>query len=316
MRQQKKQKTVLEDVLNSLTKYFAVLCVVVLLIIALSGLRIIQSDQTAIILRFGRLVGDTYEEQVHGAGLLFAFPYVIDEVITVPTGSVMQLAVTTHFTNGTMTSYTRNGYVISGDQNIVLISASVKYNITNAVDYALASSSPEALINAAVSNAMINAAASRAVDDLLTSGKDEYAREVLRASQRTLDSHGIGVALATVELTTVTMPAEIRSTYELVNSSTVQAATLLERARQYRENLIPQAQADANAVIASANSALSSATAAANADLVEFWGVLNEYRVNPEVVRTRIYQEKVTAILNKIGKVRVVDDSDSKIIIQ
>lgn len=312
----KKKRTVFEDVLTSVTKYFAVLCVVVVLIIALSGIRIINSDQVAIILRFGRLVGDTYEEQVHGAGLLFAFPYVIDEVITVPTGSVMQLSVTTHYTNGTMTTYYRNGYVITGDQNVVLISASVKYNITNAVEYALSATSPEALINAAVSNAMINAAAHGAVDDLLTSGKDAYAREVLRLSQDKLNSDAIGVTLATVELTTVTMPAEIRSTYELVNSSTVQAATMLERARQYRESIIPQAQAKANSEIAAANTDYSAAVAGANADLTEFWGVLDEYRTNPEVVKTRLYNEKISAILARIGTVRVVDDSDSKIIIK
>lgn len=315
MRPGKKKKTVFEDVLTTVTKYFAVLCVVVTLIICLSGIRIINSDQTAIILRFGRLVGDTYEEQVHGAGLLLAFPYIIDEVITVPTGSVMQLSVTTHTTSGTMTSYYRNGYVITGDQNIALISASVKYNITNAVEYALSASSPEQLINAAVSNAMINAAASRAVDDLLTSGKDEYAREVLKLSQSKLNEAGIGVTLAAVELTNVTMPAEIRSTYELVNSSTVQAATLLERARQYRENLIPQAQAEANAGIAAANTAYSAAVAEANADLTEFWGVLDEYNANTEVVRLRLYHDKIAAIISSIGTVRVVDDSDSKIIL-
>jgi hypothetical protein len=55
--------------------------------------------------------------------------------------------------------------------------------------------------------------------------------------------------------------------------------------------------------------------AAANADLAEFWGVLEEYKVNPDVVRTRIYSAKVSETIAKIGKVYVVQDGQTKIVI-
>ena len=80
-----KKKTVLADILGSVTKYFLILVAVVVVCIALSGIRVVKSGEVALILRFGKLVGNTYEEQVHEPGLLFAFPYIIDEVITVPT---------------------------------------------------------------------------------------------------------------------------------------------------------------------------------------------------------------------------------------
>jgi len=310
-----RKKTMLADVLNSVTKYFLVLVAVVVVFIALSGIRVVKSGEVALILRFGKLVGENYEEQVHQPGLLFAFPYIIDEVITVPTGNMIEQKVLTHYTSGNMTTLRNNGYVITGDQNIVVIGASVKYVISDPVAYALNISEVSKLINAFVSNAMIDEAAHMEVDVLLTEGKDAFATAVMKNAQKSLSNAGTGVTLGTVELTYVAMPNEVKGTYEAVNAAAVQAATLLEQAKQYREKTIPDAQAQANTYISQANSDYSSAVAAANDDLAEFWGVIEEYRKSPDVVRARIYSAKASEALAKIGKVRVVQDGETKIVI-
>lgn len=311
-----KKNLLFEDILRTVSRYFVVIIIAVVLIIACSGIRFIKSGESAVILRFGKIVGDTQEEQVHEAGVLFAFPYIIDKVITVPTGSVHELTVNTHYTDGEMTTYDRNGYVITGDNNIAILSASVKYTITDPVAFALAVKDSGYIINAAISNAMINVAANYAVDDILTTGKDAYTKAVREMSQKKLDECGIGVTLSHLELTRVGMPEEVRDIYELVNSTNIQASTRIEQARQYYETRIPGAEAEANALIAEARANYSNWTAAANSDLYEFYGVLEEYNANPDVVRIRLYNTAITNIIRKIGKVIVVDDSDSKIIIQ
>ena len=310
-----KKNLLFEDILRTVSRYFVIIIIAVVLIICCSGIRFIKSGEQAIILRFGKIVGDTPDEQIHDAGVLFAFPYIIDEVITVPTGSIHEFTVNTHYTEGEMTTYDRNGYVITGDDNIAILSASVKYTISDPVAYALSVKDPQYIINAAVSNSMINVAAGYAVDDLLTTGKDAYTKSVLEMSQKKLDANGIGVKISHLELTRVSMPEEVRDMYELVNSTNIQASTRIEQARQYYETRIPGAEAEAAALIAEARANYSNFTAAANSDLYEFYGVLDEYNANPEVVRIRLYSNAITNILRKIGTVRVVDDSDSLIII-
>lgn len=311
----KKKNNLFADILGTVTRYFLVLVAVVVVVICLSGIRVVKSGEVALILRFGKLVGNSYEEQVHEPGLLFAFPYIIDEVITVPTGNVMEQSVTTHYTSGTMTTLRNNGYVITGDQNIAVISASVKYVVSDPVAYALRVKNLPDMISAFVSTAMVNEAAGISVDELLTSGKDAFAKSVMERAQAKLSAVGAGVTIGTVELTTVSMPQEVRDTYEMVNSATVSANTQLEQAKQYRENLLPKARSQADTLIAEANALYSSSVAAAKADLAEFWGVQEEYALNPEVVRTRIYTTKVSEVFAKIGKVRIVQDGDTKIFI-
>lgn len=299
------------EVLSSVTKYLRILVIIVIVGIFLSGIRVVDSGNVALILRFGKLVGDTPEEQVHEAGLLLAFPYIIDEVIMVPVSNVMEQTVTTHYTENGYTS--EGGYVLTGDQNVALLAASVKYNVSDPVAYALNVKDIPAMINGCVSTAMLSEAATMDVDDLLTAGKDTFTANVIRKAGQKLEEAGVGVTLATVELTTVSMPGEVKDIFDGVNAAAVYAATALENARNYYESLIPYTESVTNQLVALENTNHTEAVAEANLAMSEFWGLLDEFEANPQVVKTRVFNEKVTKLLDTISQIRVVQDEESKI---
>lgn len=309
------KNAIFADILSSLSKYFLIAVVVMVAAICLSGVRFVKSGNVALVLRFGELVGKTPEEQIHEPGLLLAFPYIIDEVIMVPTGSVIEQKVTTHYTDGFMKDMKSNGYVITGDQNIAVISTTVKYVIDDPVAYALNVSDMEGIINASVSNAMIETAAGMPVDDILTSGKEKYSKNTVKLAQEKLNIANTGVKINNIELTKVSMPKEVVSIYNQVNETVVYANTLQEKAQNYWDTTIPAAQTKANSLVNDANTAHAEKVSEANKALAEFWGVVEEYKRNPDVVRTRIYNEKYQEIISKIGTVKIVQDGDSKIII-
>ena len=315
MSEKSNKNAVFADILSSLSKYFIIGVIVMIVAICLSGVRFIRSGNVALVLRFGNLVGDTYEEQIHEPGLLLAFPYIIDEVVIVPTGSIIEQEITTHYTEGYMTDVKSNGYVITGDQNIAMIDACVKYKITDPVLYALGVSSIESVVNGSVSNAMVEAAANMSVDDILTSGKEAFSSRAVKSAQEKLDIAQSGITISSLELRKVTMPKEVVNIYNEVNAASVQASTIMENAQKYRDTTIPAAQAQANKLISEANTAYSSSVSGANQALVEFWGVLEEYKANKNVVKARIYNEKISEAISKIGTVKVVQEGDSKIII-
>ena len=315
MRKRSNENALFTDILTSLTKYFKIAVIIMIAVICLSGVRFVKSGNVALVLRFGKLVGTTYEKQVHEPGLLLAFPYIIDEVIMVPTGSVVEQKITTHYTEGYMQGWKENGYVITGDQNIAVISACVKYKITDPVSYALSVKDIEGIVNGSTSNAMVETAANMSVDDILTSGKEQYIKATIVKAQEKLDVANVGITIANLELTKVSMPKDVVSIYEDVNAAAVQASTIIENANKYRDTTIPAAEAQAETLISNANSEYSASVSEANKAVAEFWGLLEEYKLNRTVVRTRIHNEKISEAISKIGKVKVVQEGDSKIII-
>ena len=314
----KKKNAVFEDIITTVSRYFVVLVVVVIVCIALSGIKFVKSGEVAVILRFGKLVGDTTDEQIHEPGILFAFPYVVDEVVTVQTGSVIERTVTTYYTEGNVAGSIHNGYLVTGDSNIAIMSVAVKYSISDPVNYALRIKDSDKIIDASVSNAMLESAARINFNDILTSGKEQFNKSVLDKAQNNIDNNNIGVTINSIEFVKVAPADDVKESFDKVNDATINAAKTIEEANQYKTKVLSEANATAEKLIADANTNYSQKTSAANADLVEFWGTLEAYEKSDdsrEYVRERIRNDKLSSAIGKIGKVIAVKDGDSHIII-
>jgi regulator of protease activity HflC (stomatin/prohibitin superfamily) len=226
----------------------------------------------------------------------------------------MEQTVTTHYTpEGTRTK--RGGYVITGDQNVAVLSASVKYTVSDPVEYALNVDKVDKIVNGCVSSALLTEAAAMDVDILLTSGLDEFAASSLKRANEKVEKAHIGITINTLELTEASMAAEVRTIYEKGTSALVEAETIKENARLYEQNLIPQAQASKQTQITAAQNEKEARVSAATAALAEFWGVLEEYERNPEAVMARLLAQKTQAIVGKIGTIRIVQDGESTILL-
>ena len=316
LKKQEKGISFVGDLLNTCVKYFKWIVLVIVLVILFSGIRTVQQGEVAVILRFGKLCGDTREEQVHEPGLLFAFPYIIDEVITVPTGKVFDLSVDTHYSADKLVSVSdEGGYCITGDHNIAVISTSLKYVVSDPVNYALYTEDVPATVRGVVSAAITSHVASVSIDSLLTDGKDEFVKQVLLASQESLDRLGCGVKLTNLDIGNIAPPSEVKTVFDNVNSATVSVQTALAEAEQYRETLIPSTQSTVDSMISSSLVNQNEAVSEANALLAEFYGLLEEYEAQPDVVILRVYNEKLTELYSKIGDKIIMNENTPHIVL-
>ena len=307
-----KQSERFTAIFNTAILYCKWLIVILVVLICCSGIRVVNNYEVGVVLRFGSLVGDTREEQIHEPGLLLAFPYVIDEVIKVPVGKVHELAVSTHAatTDPAYASVENTGYLITGDENIIHIDATLKYRITDAVEYALYNNAPENTIRGVVSGVMTNCAVSTGVDSLLTDEKEAYARKVIDQSQRLLDELEIGITITGLEFRSVKPPEALTYHFNQVNAAYVEKETKIQEANQYREKVIPDAKANADKLINDAQIKRSEQLTTANDRVAEFYGLYEEYQRNQDVVWERVYREKVTNIINKMGGKIVLPDGE------
>lgn len=299
-------------IVNTAIQYCKWLILILVVLICCSGIRVINNYEVGVVLRFGRLVGDTQEEQIKQPGLLLAFPYVIDEVIKVPVGKVQEVSITTHAaaTDPTYADIASTGYLITGDENILHINATLKYRITDPVQYALYNSVPQDTINGVVSGVMASCASSDSVDGLLTDQKEEYAQEVIRQSQVRLDQLDLGVTVIGLEFQSITPPNALKYHFDQVNAAYVEKETKIQEAKQYREKVVPDAKATADTMVTDAQINQSQKLTTANDRVAEFYGLLEEYQRNQDVVQERVFREKVTAILNKMGGKLVLPEGD------
>ena len=278
-------------------------------LIALSGIYRVESYEAAIVLRFGRLVGSTVEEQVRGPGLHFALPFFIDEVIRVPVHTVHEWTIATHFGMGRIfPSVEMSGYLLSGDNNIVLIRANIRYQIANPVQYALFNSYPVGIIDGIVSGELTRSVAGMDIDFVLTRGRADLANEILRNSQRLIDELNLGVAIIGVELTEIIPPNETAIYFERVASAAITKETGIQQAREQAAAQVLRAEAAASAVRQSAITDQAERLSRVHSVMAEFNGLYDQFTRNPEVIRAGTFRARAAAVLSRAGNTIIVPD--------
>jgi membrane protease subunit HflK len=306
----------LVESLESALRLLRWIAVGAVLAIVLSGVTVVGSDEVAVRLRFGRLVGSTRADQVHGPGLLVALPYLVDEVVRVPVKRVHEipvdaLAIRTMVT-GDGLDVTTSGYALTGDQNIVHLEAVLKYQIADPVAWAFEIASPEAVVRDAAVAALTRTLGEMAIDAVMADGQGQLAARALGRAQARLDEGGQWVRLLALELTRLRPPARVAPLFDDVQSAFVERKTRVEEARGYREQMVPRAAAEAEVRVREAEAAEAASLAQARGAAAAFAGIRDEHRRNATVVRQRLYREALEGVLASVGsRVLVPPGSDA-----
>ena len=275
---------------------------------ALSGITIVKSDEVAVVLRWGRLVGDVPLLQQHGPGLLFAFPKPIDEVVRVQVKHVWEFPIHTlapaadSSTNYTSTGEQtldplQQGYTLTGDQNIIQTDMVARYRVSEPAEWAFYGPKAEDILRVEITAAMVRSLGEMGVDRVLSDGRKTLLATVTRRAQTGLDAAHSGLELASLELTRLGPPAALSSAFDAVQSAFIQSQTSQNEVRAFAERSLPRARADANSAVQSALADADSNLAKASGEAGAFRALDREYRANPAVVRERLYRDAIEKAL-------------------
>jgi len=285
---------------------------VVLLLVLGSGIRVVGPDEVALVIRMGALVGETRAEQVHGPGLLFALPYLVDRVVRVPVKRVQSVEIREIYSDNKSdyVDMTKDGYLLTGDRNVIVISAVGRYRITDPVAYALRVAEPRRIIHDAIVTALTAHSAESRVDDLLGRSKRRLAARAVARAQRRLAAVGVGVQLVALELTRVQPPRQVAAQFRAVHNAYVAQKTAIDKAQSSADQRLLMAQAHARKTVRDARAFGKWRAAKARGDASAFARLAAEVAKHPDV-RERLYREAMARIFQQVGA-RVVLPAGAK----
>ena len=305
----KKRFETFTQILEYFIKYFRWVVLSAFVLIALSGIYRVDSHEVAIVLRFGRLVGQTPEQQIRRPGLHFALPFFVDEIIRVPVQTLHEWEITTHYRMGRIFPFVdMSGYLLTGDNNIVLIRANISYQITDPAQYVLFNSYAVGMLDGIVSGELTRSVAGLDIDFVLTIGRMELANEVLRNSQRLIDELNIGVILTGVGLTEIIPPNETAIYFERVASASITKETAIQHALEQAASELLRAEATASAVRQAAISTQAARLSRAHSDIGEFNGLYDQFTRNPSMIMAGTFRERASSVLSQAGNMIIVPD--------
>jgi membrane protease subunit HflK len=307
------------QILQYIIKYFKWIVIFACVLMALSGIYRVQGNEAAVVLRFGKLTGKTPEKQIKMPGLHFALPFFVDEVIKIPVHTIHERDIATHFVsvNGSIDKdVEKNGYLITGDNNVVLINVKIKYQIKDPVQYILSASDPGKTLDGAVSGEMTSAITHMDIDSVLSSGRAELSIILLENSQLIIDELKLGILITNVELTGIMPPQETLSYFEAVRDAAVIKQTRIQQARERSSVQILNAQAEAKSAKQTAIANQNAKLIRARDEMAEFYGLYGQYERNPQIIMAGTFRQRAAAVFAKTGASIVVPgNSEAPIIV-
>jgi membrane protease subunit HflK len=200
----------------------------------------------------------------------------------------------------------KQGYALTGDQNIVHVDMVARYRIQDPVLWAFYGPRSEDVLRVEVTAAMIRSLGEMTVDRVLADGRKALIATATRRAQEGLDAAFSGLELSSLELTRLIPPPGLAIEFDAVKSAYIDAETRKKEAQAFAEQAIPKAQAGVDAMLQRARGDGDAALASARGEAASFLDLSREYGSNPRVVRERLYRDGLERALRNAGRIQWV----------
>nr|WP_314779842.1 FtsH protease activity modulator HflK [uncultured Treponema sp.] len=284
-----------------------VIMLIVIALIAFSGIKVIPTTDNGVVTRFGKYT------KTLSPGLNFVIPFV-DQVYKVPVKTVQK----EEFGFRTARSSERSEYqnailressMLTGDLNIINVEWVIQYKIVDPKAWLFNVEEDQRNktvrdISKSVVNSLVG---DRAIMDIISLDRDSIAVLAQEKMNEKYKQIGIGISVSSVQLQNIVPPEEVQAAFEDVNIAIQDMNRLINEGKEAYNKEIPKAKGEAQKMIEEARGYASERINKANGDVARFNAVYSEYVKAPDITRRRLYLETLDAIFKNNENITLID---------
>ncbi len=299
----------LSEALGSSLLLVRLLAVILAAAFVFSCVFTVNPSEVAVVLRFGKPVGEG-ADQIRKQGLHWALPYPIDEIVRIPTGESKTIrttrawyAITAEEEAGGITPQGGpqltpgvDGHVITSDGNILHVRATLRYKITQPVDYAFRFANATNLLRSCLDNSIHWASGRFTADSALYKDRIAFRDAIRRHAVTLVDRLGLGVGIDTLDVE-VAAPLYVKTYFDQVIAAEQDRSKRINEAQGEFDRVTREAVGEAQRTRATGQSLSNSLVQAVSADALFFSQQREDYRKNPALFRERLRIAAIGRIL-------------------
>lgn len=188
--------------------------------------------------------------------------------------------------------------MITSDYNFVNVDFFVEYKFSDPVKAIYASKEPEQILMNISQSCIRTIIGNYPVDDVLTTGKNEIQSAIKEMILKRLEDQDLGIQLVNITIQDSEPPTiEVMEAFKAVETAKQGKETAINNANKYRNEQLPQAEAEADAIIKAAEAQKTERINEATAQVARFNAMYEEYIKNPTVTRQRMFYETMEEVL-------------------
>jgi modulator of FtsH protease HflK len=315
----------LSEALKSSFGIVKIVMVLLFVIFIFSGFFKVQEGEKAVILRFGKPVG-VGQAALRGAGLNFAFPYPIDEVVKIHYAQLQTVKSTVGWYNvtpaqealgqeppaGPSLNPAVDSYAITGDGDIIHTRAVLTYRIDDPLRYEFEFTSASNAVEDALDNALLYAAARFTVDEALTREITRFQDTVKARVVQLVQKENLGVVIENCQVES-RPPRYLRPAFDQVLQALSTRDKNHNEALSYENQVLSKAAAEAASRTNSAQAERVRLVESVKAEAQRFADLLPSYQKNPALFANVFLIESLGHVLTNVeDKIYLPERADGK----
>jgi membrane protease subunit HflK len=285
-----------------------VVVVILVLITVFSSFFVVDPQETAAVLLFGRFT------RMAEPGLHFKLPFGIEKNYNVPTQVVLKQEFGFRTERPGITTiraaqdFPGESIMLTGDLNIVDVEWIIQYRIVETYNWLFKVQEKEKTIRD-ISQSVINQlVGDRAIFDVIGAERANIETQSQDHMNQLFDKYELGIRVTTVKLQNIVPPAgSVQEAFEDVNKAIQDRNRLINEGQEAYNQAIPRAKGQAEQLIQEAEGYAIERVNKAEGDVARFSRVLDEYNRNPGVTRTRLYYEMFEEVFKDAENVDLID---------
>ena len=269
--------------------------VVVLLLVvwALTGIYIVDEGWRGVETRFGE------RTVVTQAGPHWHFPYPIEDVELINVADIRTAR--------------KNSKMLTSDENIVVMSIEIQYNVKDAQDFAFEVFDPDLTLQQTAETAIREVVGNNDMDLIITEGRAVVGSATKEIMQSILDDYRTGINVVQVNMDEAQPPEEVQGAFEDAIKAREDEQRIINEANAYRNGVVPQARGEGQALLEQAEAYRTRVTKSAEGETSRFNQLLAEYQRAPEVTRERLYLDTIESVMARSPKVMLDVESGNNL---
>lgn len=264
---------------------------------------IVKPGEHAVIQRFG-----AWERTKVDEGLGFKFPWPVEAMSKVTVNEIRIMNI--GFVEGigrAASAQSRDipeeSLMLTSDRNIVDIDLVLQWNIKSAEDFIFNIKDQESTIKKVAESAIREQIGQTNMFPIITTERAAVAEKTREIIQVNLDEYNSGVNVTQVLIQRAEVHPDVQQAFQDVQSAKQDAEDVQNRARAYREDILPKARGEAIQLIQNAQAYKQSTVAKSNGDADRFNSIYESYLGGQDVTKKRIYLETMEEVLSNAQKI-------------
>jgi len=248
----------------------------------ISGFYVVQPNEEAVVSTFGAYT------RLAGPGLRYHVPAPFERITKVPVTTLQR----TDIGGIPGAEAPDESLMLTGDENIVDLSFSVTWRVSDAPNYVFNIKDPDGAVKAVAEASMREVVGRTALQPLISTGRGQVQAQTLVLMQQILDSYRAGIHIDEVQIRNAGPPKQV-----------VEAFREVATASQNAESSVNVARGEAARIVQSAIGYRAQVVREAEGEAARFNQVYDQYKLAPAVTRERLYLETMQRVLANSNKV-------------